>query len=155
MRKTGSGAVNRAPKGAPKGPQGAVVDALLERIRARIRELEELEKALTHRGCILAHAHFKTGTRKMYLLSPSENGSRKFTYIGVDLEKQEKARADIDRYEKREGVRRRIRTMNGELDAALRDLGELQTDCARILTMEGSDPAGIFQFGDRARQRTG
>ncbi len=134
------------------GATGGQVDELIEKICARIRELEREEATLTKNGCILAHAHFKTGTNKMYLLSPSENGARKFTYIGVDPEKQETARAAIDRYEVGEGVRRRIRTMSNELDMAMRDLDELHIECARIVTMAGEDRNGIFRFGDRARR---
>ena len=146
MRKSG----RNVEKATPKGAQ---IDELIGKIRARIRELEGEEKVLTKNGCVRAYAHFKTGTNKMYLLSPSENGGgRKFTYIGVDPEKQQTARAMIARYEEREGVRRRIRTLTGELDVAMRDLMELHTECARIVTMAGEDRNGIFRFGDRARR---
>ena len=151
MRKTGKVAVTRSLK----GPKGADVDQLLEKIRARIYELGLQEAMVTKMGCILAHAHFKTGTNKMYLLSPSENGSRKFTYVGVDQKKQEEARAAIDRYAHREDLRRQIRSLTLEREAAMRDLGELHTECARIVTMDGKDQNGIFRFGDRARRRAG
>ncbi len=146
MRKSGRNAEKETPKGAH-------VDELLGKIRALIAELEAKEATLTKYECVKAYAHFKTGTNKMYLLSPSENGGRQFTYIGVDPSKQQIARGMIARYEEREGVRRRIRTLTGELTAAVRDLEDLYIECARIVTMEGSDQNGIFRFGDRARRR--
>lgn len=74
-------------KESAKPPTGGLVDELLKKLRARIVELQREEKLLTAAGCIRAFVHFKTGTQKMYLLSPTENGKREFTYVGVDPKK--------------------------------------------------------------------
>jgi hypothetical protein len=116
---------------------GIQVDQLLEQIRARIAELESEEATLTKNGCIRAYPHFKTGTNKMYLLSPSEGGGRKFTYVGVDPEKQEKARKAIARYEIRETLRRQIRRMSIDLDGAGKELAQLGESCRTILKEDG------------------
>lgn len=85
----------RVEKKMPDGPEG--IYKVLDALRGRIYELKTIEQDLKEAGCVKGTLHLKTGTRKMFHLSPSRDGVRLNTYIGVDPVKQANWTARVER----------------------------------------------------------
>lgn len=112
---------------------GKKVDELVHHVKAQVRALEAMEKRLTKQGCLQAYAHFKTGTRKMFLLEPvDQDGKRPYTYVGVDPDKQREAVAKIARWRRREEMRRTLEGLRRELAALEYDLTAVERDAQRL-----------------------
>jgi len=129
-----------------------LLDALTIDVDAALIALKAEDARLTEAGCIKAYAHFKTGTRKMYLNEPCDpkNGKRRFTYVGVDPTAQADALAKIARYEAREQLRENAARLKYELADIIDrlvdvvdDLKSLKRDAGDVVTeaMKGHRPA--------------
>lgn len=81
-------------------PRGAAIDLVHAWIRRQVLTLKREIAGLEKKGILLAYPHFKKGTRRMYLLEPTNGGKRKYHYIGGDEKAQKLALERIERYHK-------------------------------------------------------
>jgi hypothetical protein len=120
---------------------GKSIDAFFESARESIAALEQKTLALQRQGVLHAYPHFKTGTKKMFLNTPTDgNGRRKFLYVGTDEKKQKAALAKIARFYQHERIVESISRMTADLEQQERELRELYHK-AGALTLRGYEAA--------------
>lgn len=136
-------------------PAGQRLDTLTQNIRESIAQLEAQDARLTKAGCLKAYAHFKTGTRKMYLNEPCDprNGRRRFTYVGVDPDAQAEALAKIARHEVREQLRENIAQLNHQLADIDEQLDDLLDDLSGLARDAGDATIELKKGHKTARRR--
>lgn len=124
-------------------PLDKYLEDSFKQLQATIAQVGKEEAALTRAGCVLAYAHVKNGTCKMYLRAPSSE-DRAYTYVGIDEQNQLDALARIDRYQRRELARilkTEIESTKGELAERLRELN----DELRFLLSDAKDAVAEAQ----------
>lgn len=112
-----------------KTKPGETLDTMHSRFREQTRILKRQITALTRQGCLKAYPHYKAGTKRMYLLEPTDGtGRRPYTYVGGDTKKQKAVLAKIERFYKRESLQSSLNALEvyqarieGDLSDLLRD----------------------------------
>lgn len=106
--------------------QGATIDKLRADIVAAISAGKREDKRLTRQGVQIGRIHYKTDRpNTMYVLEPSVNGKRKYVHVGTDPKKQAQKRAQVDRWQQRDQLRKamaQLETDLQELDWRLRSV---------------------------------
>jgi hypothetical protein len=116
---------------------GKSVDAFFEDVRGSLAGMKKKAEALREKGILHAYPHFKTGTKKMFLNTPTDGcGRRKFIYVGTDEKKQKAALAKIARFYQHERILESIGRITDDLESQERELRELYHK-AGALTLRG------------------
>ena len=118
---------------------GAAIDKQMQQVAGVVKALKAREAALTKAGCWRTNLHMRG--RKMVALDPQAGSERKYTYIGTDAAKQQEARDKVDRYGKREMVRRSL----GELESEYEDLQQEHDDLKDRLDRTVKDAQGLLK----------
>ncbi len=109
--------------------QGARLDKLRTSITEVLEACKKKERILTRQGVQSGTHHFKSGRKNcMFILEPTQDGRRKYIHIGVDMKKQEKALADLDRFRRRADLNRAREDLEKQLadiDWQLRSLSNV------------------------------
>ncbi len=113
---------------------GRKADAELVKVRRTLKTIAGEIRRLEKQGILLAHVHFKTGTKAgtMYLLEPTTDGARKYHHVGKDPKAQAAARAKIERYKRREQLSRLLFRYRNELDRIEEELLGLLESAKRL-----------------------
>jgi hypothetical protein len=96
---------------------GEQLDKLKADIEAALVECKKEEARLTKAGVQIGTIHFKTDRPNiMYILEPTnQQGRRPYVHVGVDTAKQADARVRVDRWRKRDALRRAMISLEEEL----------------------------------------
>jgi hypothetical protein len=96
---------------------GQRIDNLHSLILTALEDCKKEEARLTKAGVQIGSIHFKTDRpNSMYILEPTnEAGRRPYIHVGVDPRKQDDARIKVERWKKRDELRRSMADLETEL----------------------------------------